>query len=88
MADHNNMEGGNIMAESQYFYATVPLMPLNSNPEKMEGNRYGRKYENFVTWNFFKLQINNQKTTVRIFSSAFVLVDMYFRVRLSYVWKF
>jgi len=49
MADHNNMEGGNIMAKSQYFYARVPLMPLNSNPEKMEGNRYGRKYANFLT---------------------------------------
>lgn len=82
------MEGGNIMAESKYFYARVSLMPLKSNPEKMEGNRYERKYANFVTSNVYELQINNQKTTVRIFSSALVLMDKYFRVRLSYVWKF
>jgi hypothetical protein len=39
MADHNNMKGRNIMAQSQNFYMRVPLMSLNSNPEKMEGNK-------------------------------------------------
>jgi len=53
MAEHNNMEGRNIMAESQYFYARVPLMPLNSNPEKTEGNWYGRKYANFFLRDIF-----------------------------------
>jgi len=48
MADHNNMEGRNIMADSQNFYTRFSLMPLNSNPEKMEGNRCERKYAKFV----------------------------------------
>ena len=39
MADHNIMKGRNITVQSQNFYMRMPLMPLNSNPEKMEGNR-------------------------------------------------
>jgi hypothetical protein len=48
MADHNNTQGRNIMADSQNFYTRLSLMPFNSNPEKMEGNKCEQKYAKFV----------------------------------------
>jgi hypothetical protein len=42
------MEGRNIMAESQKFYTRVPLMPLNSNPEKMKVTDMGENKQTFL----------------------------------------
>jgi hypothetical protein len=56
MANDNNMEFRNIMAGWQNCYVSVPLMPLNSSPEKMKGNIWAKTWKFLYSDIFVKLQ--------------------------------